>query len=234
VRASDAINDHSGECPRPYQVVIIDDHDLFSTALSISLRSQGFEARTLAVAGLPELAGQPAGDVSAGLVILDLHLGKDAEGKTIMGHTWVRGLRARGWQVLMVTGSTDNGELAAAIAEGAAGVLPKESSFDELTDAVVRLARGESLISEAERREWQDRNRVRQVRERYLNDRLGKLTAREREVLELLADGLRPAAAAAKLVVALSTVRSQIQSILTKLQVNSQLEAVALFREERG
>jgi DNA-binding NarL/FixJ family response regulator len=231
VRASDAIDGHSGDGSRSYQVIVIDDHDLFSTALMISLRDRGFEARALAVAGLPKLAAQPR-DAKAGLVILDLHLGMDAEGEKIMGHTWVRRLRARGWQILVVTGSTDKGELAAAIAEGAAGVLPKESSFAALEDAVVRLARGESLISEAERGEWQDRHRVRQEWERFLKDRLGKLTAREREVLELLAGGQRPAAIATKLVVALSTVRSQIQSILIKLEVNSQLEAVALLREQ--
>jgi two-component system, NarL family, nitrate/nitrite response regulator NarL len=50
-------------------------------------------------------------------------------------------------------------------------------------------------------------------------------------VLEMLAQGHRAVAIAEEFVVSLTTVRSQIQSILSKLDVNSQLEAVALIRE---
>jgi DNA-binding NarL/FixJ family response regulator len=52
------------------------------------------------------------------------------------------------------------------------------------------------------------------------------------EILELLARGERAAVIAEAAAVSLSTVRSQIRSILTKLEVNSQLEAAALLRED--
>lgn len=55
----------------------------------------------------------------------------------------------------------------------------------------------------------------------------------QREVLDRLVEGRRAAAIAAEFVVSLTTVRSQIRSILLKLQVRSQLEAVALVRERR-
>jgi DNA-binding NarL/FixJ family response regulator len=63
--------------------------------------------------------------------------------------------------------------------------------------------------------------------------RLRRLTAREQEILHLLAHGERAAVIAEEASVSLSTVRSQIRSILTKLEVNSQLEAVALLRGEQ-
>lgn len=55
------------------------------------------------------------------------------------------------------------------------------------------------------------------------------LTPREREILELLADGLDTREIAAKLVVSLATVRNHVQNILAKLGVHSRLEAVVLF-----
>ena len=58
----------------------------------------------------------------------------------------------------------------------------------------------------------------------------GELTAREREVLELLAEGLRAGAIASRLGVSVVTVRNHIRAILRKLGCHSQLEAVAVAR----
>lgn len=84
-------------------------------------------------------------------------------------------------------------------------------------------------MGESERRGWIDRQRRHVAREQALSRRLGRLTRREREVLDLLTEGLRAAGIAERLVVSMPTVRSQIRSILTKLEVGSQLEAVALL-----
>lgn len=62
--------------------------------------------------------------------------------------------------------------------------------------------------------------------------RLDRLTRREREILEPLARGERAAAIAQEAVVSLTTVRSHIRSILTKLEVNSHLEAAAMLRDD--
>jgi DNA-binding NarL/FixJ family response regulator len=58
---------------------------------------------------------------------------------------------------------------------------------------------------------------------------LDALTPRERQILELLADGLDTREIAAKLVVSLATVRNHVQNILAKLGVHSRLEAVVLY-----
>lgn len=213
-----------------YPVLVIDDHELFSTSLTIALRNEGFDARTLPVAFLrrfPDREERPAG-----LAVLDLDLGHDAGGRRVNGIDLVEGLRARGWKVLVVSGSVDRPEVAAAIAAGAIGSVPKSRSFDDLLRTVGAAARGEQVMTRDEYEEWLERHRRYVTEERELARRLMRLSPRELEVLELLAEGMRAASIARHFVVSMPTVRTHIRSILTKLEVGSQLEAVAMFRHQ--
>ena len=211
-----------------YPILIIDDHELFSTTLTMALRGEGFDAHPFPVARVRELRARPADP--PGLVVLDLDLGRDAEGRYVNGADLVEGLRDHGWIVLVVSGSVDEPGTAAAIAAGAVGAVPKSRSFGVLLETAVAAAAGRSVMSEAEHRDWVARHRHFQARERELSRRLSRLSHREREVLELLAAGSRATAIAEHFVVSMPTVRTQIRSILTKLEVGSQLEAVALLR----
>lgn len=213
-----------------YPVVVIDDHELFSTSLTMALRNEGFEAVKLAVDAVDDFLRRTEGG-RTGLVILDLDLGRDDTGRYRNGADLVEGLRAARWQVLVVSGSVDKPGVAAAIATGAIGSVPKTRSFDVLLRTIADAASGLPVMTEAEHRDWIDHHRRYQARERALARRLSRLSVRERQVLELLADGMRAAAIAEHFVVAMPTVRTQIRSILTKLEVGSQLEAVALFRQ---
>jgi DNA-binding NarL/FixJ family response regulator len=223
----------AGVRPSPgghFPVVVIDDHELFSTALTMALRGQGLEADTVPVGDLGRLLdGPPA---AAGLVVLDLDLGRDDRGIYRHGADFVGRLRDRNWSVLVVSGSVDEPGTAGAIAGGAIGSVPKSSSFEVLLRTIITAARGEPVMTELEHREWVDRHHRYLTRERALSRRLARLSRREREVLELLAEGLRAAGIAHRLVVSMPTVRTQIRSILTKLEVSSQLEAVALLRQQ--
>lgn len=110
---------------------------------------------------------------------------------------------------------------------GADVVVPPLTPIRELVDGVTALARGEDLGSVVEKqsllRQWYaDRADV-----QFLRDRLARLTPREREVLEYLHRGVAADEVATGLGVSQATVRSQIQGILGKLQVRSQLGAVA-------
>jgi DNA-binding NarL/FixJ family response regulator len=191
--------------------LIIDDHELFSSLTTMALRSQGFDARTLAVACVQDPLQRPT--------------------VAPTGVDLVEGLRARGWEVLVVSGSVDQTGVAAAIAAGAIGSVPKSGSFDALLKAVITAAMDEPLMTECERDKWLERHRQDRAQQRELSRRWARLSPREREVLELLAEGMRASAVAQHFVVSMPTVRSQIRSILTKLDVRSQLEAVALFRQ---
>ena len=75
-----------------------------------------------------------------------------------------------------------------------------------------------------------DSHRAHDVERREISEKLERLTRREREVLAELARGHRAQAVADRYVVSLATVRTQIRSVLNKLEVGSQLEAVALYR----
>ncbi len=216
---------------RDYPVLVIDDHELYSTSLAMALRSEGFDARTLTVARVQDFLRRYDPE-PVGLVMLDLDLGRDTDGNYVNGADLVSELRTLGWKVLIVSGSVDRPGVAAAIASGAVGSVPKSQSFDVLLDAVTTVARGDPVMTEAEHRGWLERHRRYLAQERELSRRLARLSPREREVLELLTDGMRAAAIADHFVVSMPTVRTQIRSILTKLQVGSQLEAVALFRQQ--
>lgn len=211
------------------KILIVDDHELFSTSLAMALRRHGLDASRVEFRTIEDVLG--AGRAAApGLVVLDLHLGTDTQGRPINGTDLVPTLRATGWAVLVVSGSADRPSIAAAIAEGAIGSVPKSASFQSLLDAVCDAVAGRPVMSQVEHRQWLELHRNHQAGQRALAKRLDRLSAREREVLELLVAGERAAAIAQRFTVSMTTVRTQIRSILTKLGATSQLEAVALVR----
>jgi DNA-binding NarL/FixJ family response regulator len=146
----------------------------------------------------------------------------------------VVGLGARGWSVLLVSATTQERRIAAAIAAGAVGFVPRSAPLPELLDAVFRASSGREPFAPQERERWVQIDRCSRAAGRRDRSRWRRLTSREREVLECLGRGERATAIAAQFVVSLTTVRAQIRSILTKLDVNSQLEAVALLHRVQG
>ena len=201
-------------------VLVIDDHAIVATPLVLALRGQGIPARRCPVTSEAAILAE-AESGERGLALLDMDLGLDVDGSDL-----VLPLQAAGWQVLVVTGTADRNRIAAAVVAGAVGWVPKSAPFEQLLHAVSAAVAGRSTLSEQERRELHELNRGDQDRARLL----GRLTAREREVLDRLAAGQRAAKVAEEFVVSVATVRSQIRSILAKLEVGSQLEAVALAR----
>lgn len=214
-----------------YPILIIDDHELFSTSLTLALRGRGFDAHQVRVSRIRDFLSSSTKGPS-GLVVLDLDLGRDVAGNWLNGADLVGSFREQGWKVLVVSGSVDTPGIAAAIAAGAIGSVPKSSTFDQLMHVVVIAADGVPVMSEAEHQHWLMQHRRHHAQEIAWSRRLGRLSSREREVLDLLAEGHRAAAIAERFVVSMTTVRTQIRAILAKLEVNSQLEAVALLRQQ--
>ncbi|QUQ71198.1 LuxR family transcriptional regulator [Kutzneria sp. CA-103260] len=202
-------------------VLVIDDHAIVATSLVLALRAQGIPAKRCPVTSEAAIIAEAQAGEERGIVLLDMDLGLDVDGADL-----VLPLKAMGWQVLVVTGSSSRNRIAAAVVAGAIGWVSKAAPFEELLQAAVAAAAGRSTLSERERRELVELNRGDRDRTRLLD----RLTAREREVLDRLAAGQRAAKVAEEFVVSVATVRSQIRSILAKLEVGSQLEAVALAR----
>jgi DNA-binding NarL/FixJ family response regulator len=214
-------------------LLVVDDHELVRAALVATLRGEGIDAYACTQATIGGILAESR-TLPPGVVLLDLDLGTGPDGAHIDGIDAVKGLRAAGWTVLVLTGNPGvrSARIAAAIAAGAVGQVPKISSFDALVGTVRQVISGASVMTPEERRGWLDRDRAERLATRRRDELLGRLTARERVVLEQLAKGRRASEIATDSVVSVTTVRSQIRAILAKLELSSQLTAVALLRAE--
>jgi two-component system, NarL family, nitrate/nitrite response regulator NarL len=207
---------------RRVRVLIVDDQRLLADSLSVALRLEGLEPVVALVSERRELVELVESDPPA-LVLLDLDLG----GALGDGAELVAPCVAAGASVLVLTGTTDQLWIAAALEQGACAAVDKGVPFDELFDTVLAAARGETVLHPAERDRLLVRLRShRAVRRRDLAP-FETLTPREQQVLRALSVGLTVPRIAERWVVSEATVRSQVHAVLRKLDVRSQLEAVA-------
>ncbi len=132
---------------------------------------------------------------------------------------------------LLLTGSPEGPYWGAGLEAGASAVLPMAIGLDQLTDALVKVSQGTEVMPETRRVHVLDQWQQRDAQERSVIERLERLTPREMEVLRALSGGhpVQEIAEAGRVNVA--TVRSQVKSILRKLEVRSQLAAVAVLQQ---
>jgi DNA-binding NarL/FixJ family response regulator len=214
-------------------VLIVDDHELVGTSLLLSLRGEGLEAHFICRGDTDGVLSVTA-RLGPGVALLDLDLGRDEQGRRIDGAGLVRPLTAAGWKVIILSGSFDRAGIGAALDSGALAWVPKNAPLPALL-AAVRAAQNGRPVMAAERRDQLIALSRRVTAERdALSAKLSRLSHREREVLAMLAQGRRAQAVAEHFVVSLATVRTQIRAVLAKLEVSSQLEAVALYRKATG
>lgn len=211
------------ETPR---VLIVEDHALLAESLAVALRLRGFDDVHLVPGELERGAILAAVEqVAPDVVLLDLFLG--SLGASVEMITPICGAGSR---VLVLTASQDPVMLAQCLEAGASGVFDKAQPFEELLTYVVDAALGRITMRPAAR----DALLAHLADHRRDTDALrasfGRLTDREEAVLVAIIEGFNADEIAARLTVAVSTVRSHIRSILDKLGVNSQLAAVALAR----
>jgi DNA-binding NarL/FixJ family response regulator len=136
-------------------------------------------------------------------------------------------------QVVIWTVFGDDQHVFEAIKAGAVGYLLKDSPTEEIVEGIHAAARGESLLHPAvAARVIQEFQRLRAAAE-DAPDLMCELTARETEILRLMAEGKRNREIADALFLSEKTVKNYISSILFKLQVNSRTEA-ALLAVKRG
>jgi DNA-binding NarL/FixJ family response regulator len=129
--------------------------------------------------------------------------------------------------LVLSTHSTSKGvRLSRAIEAGAAGILHKSSGIEEIVDAVRRLRSGEQLIPPQEVIEAVRFVGRERLREHEAQRSIGRLTPRERELLQALAEGLSDKEIAQRLYVGVGTVRSHMTHLLAKFGVDSRLQAL--------
>ena len=105
--------------------------------------------------------------------------------------------------------------------------VSKSEPFDVLLDTAARAAAGEPVFPNTERESLLAELRHHRARVRGAREKYDRLTPRERQVLEALCAGESVTSIAAGWVVSVPTVRTQVRAVLQKLEVGSQLEAVA-------
>lgn len=202
-------------------LVIGDDHKVFLDALAVVLAQHNFSvtvARTVRETVDAVIRLRPE------VCLIDRHFAGD-DGLAVIGDLAVA---APGTKVLVLSADPDTDGVLRALSAGAAGYLHKTRGVTALTAAISRVQRGEVVIDVP--RAPSTRRPPQQDAARRL---AAFLTGRERQCLRLLVEGLDTTGIAAKLGVSRATVRTHVQSLLTKLGVHSRLEAASFAVRHR-
>lgn len=203
--------------PDVVRVLLVDDHHMFASSLAQALQAED----DLLVVGLATSIKDAQHQVAANapdVVLLDHRL-PDGEGVSAIAA--LHALRPSA-QVIMLTATTSDRVLVAAMEAGAAGFIAKTQQIDDVIDGVRAAAQGESVVSS----KLLARLLPRLHRQ---NPAPGTtLTDREREILDLLAQGLANADIARRLSLSIHTVRNHVANLSTKLGAHSKLEVLAI------
>jgi DNA-binding NarL/FixJ family response regulator len=206
------------------RVVLVDDHALFRAGVRKELGDQVEivgEAESV-VEAVPLIKG-----LDPDVVLLDVHL-LDGGGEAVIAGV---APERPGVKFLALSVSDAAEDVIAVIRAGARGYVTKTISGDELADAVRRVAEGDAVFSPRLAGFVLDAFRA---GERVQSDaELDQLTAREREVLQLIARGYRYKEIAARLHLSVKTVESHVSSVLRKLQLSSRHELSRWAAERR-
>jgi DNA-binding NarL/FixJ family response regulator len=199
-----------------FRVVVADDHTLVRQSVSKAVRTEpGVEVVGEAADG--PLALQAVGQHDPDLLVLDIAM-PGADGLTIAEQ--LRRERPA-LKILFLSMHDDDASLQRAVALGANGFVSKSASIEELLEAIRAVRDGGSYLSS---------NVASRVMElaagRSSSSSLG-LTSREREILELLTEGNRPAEIATRLFLSVKTVKNHLTSVYQKLGVETGAQAVA-------
>jgi DNA-binding NarL/FixJ family response regulator len=174
------------------------------------------------------------GETGDGLLVLDLVSEHDADlvlldlgvpGGGVEACALLRAARPD-VRVVVMTQADDDADLAGAVRAGARGYLLKDTSPEELIDALRAVAAGNSLLSPAMAARLLDEFAVLVRRQEGLAEGAGALSRRELEVLTVVAEGLDNRASAESVFISATTVKNHIRNIHEKLQVHSRMEAV--------
>lgn len=197
-------------------VLIVDDHRMFSESLARLLADEdGIDV--LGVAGTGSDAIAMVSRLHPNVVLMDYQL-PDQDGVTVTMEVKRQDPKV---MVVMLSGSTEDRVLLAAIDAGCSGFLTKDRAAAEVVHAVRAAAVGEALISPALlARLLPKLNRTQRCLGEDLSDR-------EREILGFLARGMTNKVIAAELFLSVNTIRNHVQSVLAKLGAHSKLEAVS-------
>lgn len=196
--------------------LIVDDHEVVREGLRLSL-SRAPNIRVVGEAGDGAAAVELAERRKPDVVIMDVRM----PGMDGLEATRLITERAPESKVLIFTAFSERSLLTRGLESGAKGYILKEAPHQTLVRAIEKVARGEGYVDPA-------------LMPAFLTgkDSGDMLTSREREILQLLADGLSNADVAVRLFISQETVKSHVRHILTKLEADTRTHAVAIALRE--
>ncbi len=202
-------------------VLVVDDHELLAESVARVLDLQ----EDLTVVGIATDLRQALRLMRAGrpdVVLLDAALGPEdgiaAIPSLLTAHD--------GAKIVVLTGLPSDHVLLAAVEAGVAGFLTKSGGLPDVLAAVRQAAAGESVISSALL------GRLLPLMTRRSTGSDDELSAREREVVRLVAEGLSNAQIAERLSLSTHTVRNHVSSLSRKLGAHSKLEVLSIALRE--
>jgi two-component system response regulator DevR len=211
----------------PFRLLVVDDHEIVRGGLVALLdRREGFEV--VAQAGTVAEAVDQARRHEPDIVVMDVRL---PDGSGIEA---CREIRAElpGTKVIMLTSYPDEEAVMSAIIAGASGYLLKQIRARDLVAALETVGRGGSLLDPGVTEKVLER--VRRMASGGLDDELSALTAQERKILMLVAEGKTNKEIAAEVFLSDKTVKNYVSSILSKLDLERRAQAAAFIAKHRS
>ena len=207
------------------RVLIVDQHLAFRDALATRLQTEP-DVAVLAKAHSAEFAASVLVGRSADVILLDADL-PDQSAIAFCSEIVKRPDPPR---VIMLSVASEPERIVAAVRAGAAAWIRKDESVDHLLSVIRGVVRGESWLPLGELGAVLHLLIENQEHRRDSDDLLAALTPRERDVLFLLVEGAGRNEVAKRLQLSANTVRTHLQSLMSKFGVHSTLEVVALAR----
>ena len=204
-------------------VIIVDDHAVYRAGVTAMLEKRADSITIVGEAADGETAVELVGRLQPDVVLMDVQMpgrgGIEATRRISATHPEVA--------VLILT-MFDDDTLFQALRAGARGYLLKQATIDELIAAVHAVARGEAIFSPGAATRLV--THFGSMQEPALRP-FPQLTAREHEILQLIAEGQDPPHIARSLELSTKTVRNYIATILNKLQLRDREQVAAAARE---
>lgn len=197
-------------------VVVADDHPLYRRAVIDAIKARA-DLEFVAEAGDGRAVLETIRAEEPDVALLDVRM-PELDGLEVLNAVVRDGLPTR---VVFLTAHVDSASAYEAVGAGAAGYLAKEASAETICDAIAAVSRGETVLAPEVQAGIAREIRLRSGEERPV------LTAREREILALTADGHSAPEIAEKLTLSPTTVRTHLQHLYDKLGVSDRAAAVA-------
>ena len=213
--------------PARTRILLADDHTVMRSALRLLLERQP-DFEVVGEAGDGRQAVELAARLQPAVVVLDIAM------PNLNGIEAARQIAARDQKVSVVILSmhSDESYVMRALKAGARGYLLKDSAEADLIQAIRAVEEGKSFFSPAIRRMLLE-DYVRQMREKDADDSYELLTTREREILQLIAEGKANKEISAMLNLSLYTVETHRTHILQKLNIHTVPELI-LYAVRKG